>query len=502
MIDIFLNTSTTERRAALQENGRVTEIFVERPDENRIAGNIYKGRVKDVLPGMQAAFVDIGREKNGFLYRDELAGYKQKKEPLEEKENRSISEFITQGQTVLVQVLKEEFGKKGAKLTENVSLSGKYTVYLPEGGYTGISKKMQEENREGWRSWAAEQLNEEEGVIIRTICEQLDVDIVAADIDYLREDWKEILSLADQTRTPGLVLKDGGIVEQLLRDYSMDDIHQITADYFPVVQQLKRMLRFEERDTKKVAYYQGRENLFAAKGIEKEVEKALKPNVWLKNGGFLVIEKTEALTVIDVNTGRYTGGTDLMETVRRTNLEAAAEIAVQLRLRDISGIVIIDFIDMKKESHKEEVIGELKQALKKDRTTTNVTGMSTLGLVEMTRKKVRRGVEDLLLEPCSGCRGTGRRISAETLAYQAERYIHECRGMESEALVIEMPKRVHDWLHAEGSFLLETWTSRYSFVIYTIPGDEKSSITIRYTGIETEARRRKEALEKQAPARH
>ncbi|SFP74523.1 ribonuclease G [Salibacterium halotolerans] len=474
---------------------------MERPDENRIAGNIYKGRVKDVLPGMQAAFVDIGREKNGFLYRDELIGYKQKQEPLEEKEKRSISEFITEGQTVLVQVLKEEFGKKGARLTENVSLSGKYTVYLPDGGYTGISKKMKEENREGWRTWAESQLREEEGVIIRTVCEHLDVDIVAADIDYLRADWKEILTLAAKTHTPGLVVHGGGIVEQLLRDYSMDDIHQITADYFPAVQQLKRMFRFEEKDTKKVVHYQGRENLFSAEGIEKEMERALKPNVWLKNGGFLVIEKTEALTVIDVNTGRYTGGSDLMETVRRTNLEAAAETAAQLRLRDISGMVVIDFIDMKNDSHKEEVIQELKKALKHDRTTTNVAGMSPLGLVEMTRKKVRRGVEDLLLETCSGCRGTGRRISAETLAYQAERYIHECRDMESDALVIELPKRVYDWLQTDGSFLLDTWRARYAFAIFTISGLSDRDIVIRYTGSKTEARRRKEVLEKQHEAR-
>ncbi|MGY4689425.1 Rne/Rng family ribonuclease [Salibacterium sp. K-3] len=492
---MLLNAATTERRAALRENGRVTEIAVERPDETRIAGNIYKGRVKDVLPGMQAAFVDIGREKNGFLYRDELVGYKQSKEPVEEKEKRSISEFITEGQTVLVQVLKEEFGKKGAKLTENVSLSGKYTVYLPEGAYTGISKKMTEENRETWRAWAQARLDDREGVIIRTICEPLAAEVVAEDLAYLREDWKEIVSLAAQIRTPGLVVRDGGIVERVLRDYSMDQVKSITTDYFPVVQQIKRLLRFEEQDTAKVVHYRGRENLFAAEGIEKEMERALKPNVWLKNGGFLVIEKTEALTVIDVNTGRYTGSSDLSETIRRTNLEAAAEAAVQLRLRDISGIIVIDFIDMKKEAHKEEVITELKRGLKKDRTTTNVAGMSPLGLVEMTRKKVRKGVEDSLLETCSCCRGTGRHISTEAIAYEAERYIHEYREMEAEALVLEVPERVFRWLHEEGSFLLETWSSRYPFVVYPAPGVSGSEVAIRYTGSETEAWRRKEALE-------
>ncbi|MFZ4450540.1 Rne/Rng family ribonuclease [Salibacterium aidingense] len=497
MMDILLNSATTERRAALRENGRITEIFIERPDQERIAGSIYKGRVKDVLPGMQAAFVDIGREKNGFLYRDELVGYKLLQEPYEEKEKRSISEFITEGQIVIVQVMKEEFGQKGARLTENISLSGKYTVYLPEGGYIGISKKMNEEHRESWRSWAGELLSEQEGVIIRTICETLPSQIVAEDIEYLREDWKHIAARAEEKRAPSMISQDGGIVERLLRDYPLESIQQIIVDHLPDVQHIKRLLRYEEKDMGKVIHYKGYENLFSREGVEKELEKALKPRVWLKNGGFLMIEKTEALTVIDVNTGRFTGKNDLTETIRKTNLEAAEEIAAQLRLRDISGIIVIDFIDMKKEAHKEEVMAVLQTALKKDRTKTNVTGMSTLGLVEMTRKKTRKGLAESLFQTCGFCYGTGRRLSEEALAYRTERYIHEYREMEAEAIVLELPNRVYEWLHQNGSSLLETWKHRYPFSIYLVSGREGEEISIRFAGEKAEAQKRANSSGKQ-----
>ncbi|RSL32699.1 Rne/Rng family ribonuclease [Salibacterium salarium] len=501
MIDILLNTATTERRGAVRENGKVKEIFIERPEEERIAGSIYKGRVKDVLPGMQAAFVDIGREKNGFLYRDELVGYKLLEEAYEVKEKRSISEFITEGQEVIVQVTKEEFGQKGARLTENVSLSGKYTVFLPDGGYIGISKKMSTEDvREEWRTRAENMLVDQEGMIIRTICESLTEDIVAEDIRFLREDWERIMKEATSKRPPSLIYQDAGIVERLLRDYPLDQIQKIIVDHFPDVQAIKRLLRFEKKDIEKVVHYRGHENLFSAQGVEKELDKALKPKVWLKNGGFLMIEKTEALTVIDVNTGRFTGKQDLEETIRKTNIEAATEIAAQLRLRDISGLIVIDFIDMKREENKEAVVKILEHELQKDRTKTNVAGMSTLGLVEMTRKKVRKGLEDTLFQACEPCQGTGLIVSDEAMAYRVERLLHEHREMEAEAMVLEVPARVYDWLHYQnqGLKLLAAWQNRYDFTLFLFAASSVKHITIRYTGTIEMAQERLESLKQQS----
>ncbi|MDQ0298712.1 ribonuclease G [Salibacterium salarium] len=497
MIDILLNTATTERRGAVRENGKIKEIFIERPAEERIAGSIYKGRVKDVLPGMQAAFVDIGRKKNGFLYRDELVGYKLLDEAYEVKEKRSISEFITEGQEVVVQVTKEEFGQKGARLTENVSLSGKYTVYLPDGGYIGVSKKMStEDSREKWRTQAQRMLHNQEGVIIRTICEPLAEDIVAEDIRFLREDWERLMKDAKTKRTPSLIYQDGGIVERVLRDYPLEQIQQIIMDHLPDVQYVKRLLRYEEKDIEKVVHYKGNENLFSSQGVEKELDKALKPTVWLKNGGFLMIEKTEALTVIDVNTGRYTGKQDLEETIRKTNIEAAVEIATQLRLRDISGLIVIDFIDMKKEENKETVVNTLERELGKDRTKTNVAGMSSLGLVEMTRKKIRKGLADTLLQACEPCNGAGLVFSEEAIAYQIERLLHEYRETEAEAMVLEVPKRVYEWLHDQGAQFLSSWENRYHFTLFLCGSPFTEKITIRYNGTIQIAKDRLESLKR------
>ncbi|WP_158738215.1 Rne/Rng family ribonuclease [Alteribacillus sp. YIM 98480] len=491
MFELIFNTATTERRAAVKKNGKVIELYMERSTDERIAGSIYKGRVKDVLPGMEAAFVDIGREKNGFLHRNELVGYKQLKESEIEKEKRSISEFITQGQEIIVQVTKEEFGDKGARLTENVSLPGKYTVFMPEGGYIGVSKRMSSEDiREHWRSQVRSMLEDREGIVVRTSCENRSEKIVEQDIFYLREDWHSVLRTAETKRAPALIYQDGGIIERLLRDYAFENMDRIVVDHFPDVRYIKRLLRFEEEDIKKVFHYKGKENIFSAEGIEKDLDKALKPKVWLKSGGFLMIEKTEALTVIDVNTGRFTGRSDLEETIRKTNTEAAYEIASQLRLRDISGIIVIDFIDMKQNKNKQKVVSALKHALTEDHTKTNVGDMSSFGLVEMTRKKVRRSLADSQFSNCEVCRGSGRLLSEEAMAYRVERIIHEHRELEAEAMVLELPVRVFNWLNEQGKALLKKWEERYPFVLYFLAHPAKDGIHIRFTGTAEEAEKR------------
>ncbi|MFB5664146.1 Rne/Rng family ribonuclease [Alteribacillus sp. HJP-4] len=488
-MEVIFNTATTERRAVLRENGKTVEIIIERPEQDRIAGSIIKGRVKDVLPGMQAAFVDIGREKNGFLYRNELLAFKQLEEPEEIKQKLSISEFLKEGQEILVQVNKEEFGEKGARLTENIALPGKYTVYMPEGAYIGISKRMSNEAvREQWRTAASHLLNLREGLIIRTICETVPEDVVAEDIRYLREDWKQALDAVKSVKPPAVVHRDGGIVERLLRDHPLEKMNRIIFDHQPDIKLAKRLLRYEQKDTAKIEHYRGYENVFSHYGVEREIERALQPKVWLKNGGSLMIEKTEALTVIDVNTGRFTGKTNLEETILQTNRLAAEEIAVQLRLRDISGIIVIDFIDMKRETDQDAVLRTLRQELRRDRTTSNVLGISQIGLVEMTRKKVRKSLTDILTDACPACSGSGVRRSDEALVFEAERLVHEHREIEEEAIVLEWPDRAEIW--AEASGLLNQWMDRYPFRIYSAASAGSDRINILFKGTTTEAEKK------------
>ncbi|SFE70931.1 Rne/Rng family ribonuclease [Alteribacillus iranensis] len=491
MYEIICNTATTEKRAAVKKNGELMEIRIEHPDDNRMAGNIYKGRVKDVIPGMEAAFVDIGREKNGYLSRNELISYKSSRDPDTEKSRRSISEFITEGQEIIVQVTKEEFGDKGARLTENVTIPGAYTVYMPAGSYIGVSKRMStEEKRERWRQKAKNMLLGDEGIIIRTMCEHISENLVKKDLQYLREDWEETLRKAQHQQPPTLIYQESGILARLLRDYPIEKVDTMWLDHQPDVQYMKRFVRDHEEHIKKMKYYTEKENIFSKKGVEKQLDRALQPKVWLKSGGFIIIEHTEAMTVVDVNTGRFTGKANLEETIRKTNIEAAEEIARQLRLRDISGIIIIDFIDMKEEKNKDQVLSTFQQALKEDRTTTNVRGFSPLGLVEMTRKKVRRSLADTMFESCKTCRG-GKALSRKALVFRLERLIHEHREEEAEALVIEIPERVIRWLEEETE-LVNKWQERYSFCIYLCAHESHESIDIRFMGGKKEAEERVE----------
>lgn len=481
MMELIFNTSTTEQRGAIKENGKTVELFIEKLGEGQVVGNIYKGRVIDVLPGMDAAFIDIGRKRNGFLHKSELISYQ--KATREKQTNQNIASFIQEGQEIIVQVTKEEFGTKGVRLTEHISLPGKYAVYMPDSGYIGISKRMTSEAvREKWREKVKHLLKEEEGLILRTSAETVPEHVVAEDIDYLRKDWKNILKRAKHKKTPSVIYENKGMIERLLHDYSIDDIDRIVVDNVTDVQFLKRLFRFEEKDVKKIEWYQGKENIFHREQVEKELEKALQPKVWLKNGGFLFIEKTEALTVIDVNTGKFTGKDDVAETILKTNLEAAKEIAYQLRLRNISGIILIDFIAMKRSDHQKQVVAYLEKELAKDRSRATLKEMSSLGLVEVTRKKVRKSLAETYLTPCMTCGGTGEVLSVEALMYKLERLIHEYREVDDEALVFHIPKRLFHWLHEERQDMLDKWKERYAFTLFFQPNDDVETIHLRYMG--------------------
>lgn len=443
MKTFIFNMLTSERRLAILENKKVVEILIERPDINKIIGNVYKGKVVNVLPGMQAAFVDIGLEKNGFLYRDELVSFQQSSEAEDVKKERSISQFVTVGQEILVQVTKEGFGKKGPRLTEVVSFPGKYIVYMPNAGYVGVSKRMEnEEVREEWRKIGTELCQGEEGMIIRTATEGLTKEKVAQDLFFLRKLWEDVWKEGKGLKPPALIHEDNSILEKVVRDINFDEVDKIIIDSMKDYLLLKEMFTPFPELLGKLHFYQERESVFARFNIEAELEKAMRRQVWLKSGAYLVIDQTEALTVFDVNTGKFTGKLDLQDTIVKTNIEAAKEIARQLRLRDIGGIIVIDFIDMKYEKDKETVLNAFSTVLKNDRTKTNVLGFTGLGLLEMTRKKVRQNLQDSVSSPCPTCLGKGKVLSDEAIAHKIERALWEYKGMDSEAILIEVPPNI------------------------------------------------------------
>ncbi|WP_368503665.1 ribonuclease E/G [Alkalihalophilus sp. As8PL] len=498
---IYFNTVTRERRAAIVENGHVVELMVERPTENRIVGNVYIGRVVNVLPGMQAAFIDIGRDKNGFLYRDDLLSFHLSEEEEEIKKQRNISEFVTKGQELLVQVTKEGFGTKGPRLSGVVSLPGKYSVYMPEGGYVGVSRRMgSDEERERWRTTGEALLKDNEGMIIRTVCEGKDAVIIEHDLHFLRTSWQKVWQESKDKKAPALIHQGSGLIERMMLDFSLDQVDDIIIDNPNDYQTLKALLAPYAEVDDKVHFYHDKENIFTAYGIDKELDKALRRQIWLKNGAYLIIDQTEALTVIDVNTGKFTGKTDLHDTVRKTNLEAAKEIARQLRLRDTSGIIIIDFIDMKREEDREYVLEAFKRGLKYDRTKTNVVGLTGLGLVELTRKKVRQSLQASLSKACPTCREQGTVLSDEAQAYKIERMIWEYRGMDQEAILVELPSSVSTVLAGLKGELLKQLEESVGFRIFLSPNKHMSeeSYAIRYVGEVAEATKQLERLKKKA----
>lgn len=489
MIKIYFNLATTERRVAIVENNEVVEILIERPVENRLVGNIYKARVVNVLPGMEAAFVDIGREKNGFIYRDDLLSFQLSNEEDSIKKQKKISQYISQGEEIFVQVTKEAFGTKGPRLSGVISFPGKYLVYMPEGGYIGVSRKIQnEEERERLKKIGEKLTVGNEGLIIRTVSTNITEEEIAHEIDVLRKLWQDILEQSKEKKTPALIYQDNGIVERIIRDFPLNRVSEIVIDHIDDYKKLQQLLKIYPKELEKVKLYQEKENIFSAYGIEKELEKALRRQVWLKNGAYLMIDRTEALTVIDVNTGKFTGRNDIRETIVKTNVEAAKEIGRQLRLRDISGIIIIDFIDMKTDEDKQTVLQALKKALESDRTKTNVVGLTGLGLVELTRKKIRQNLTDSLSTQCSECNGKAVVLSNEAQAYRIERHLYEYRNMDNEALVVEVHPDVAKILY-EIKVELE---QKVNYKIYILENSllKQKQYLIPYIGTKEEAEKR------------
>ncbi|WP_068615772.1 Rne/Rng family ribonuclease [Paenibacillus tuaregi] len=391
---------------ALLEQGKLVEYAVECSEESGAVGSIFKGRVVNVIPGMQAAFVDIGQKKNAFLYIDDVLHPHLEKQP---KQKPSITELLRVGQELLVQVVKDASGTKGARVTTHYSLPGRWIVYMPISGYVAVSKRIDRE----WERTRLKQLGEElraeeEGLIIRTVAEHEHPEAIAEDLRLLRGLWKSIEEEGARAHAPVLLHQDLSMVQRLMRDVYIPQTGELILDSKEQAEEAALFLEgMLQGDFPKVYNYQEERPIFEAYGIQEQLDKDFQRKLWLPGGGYLIWDRTEALTVIDVNTGKFTGTDNLENTVFQTNLEAASEIARLLRLRDTGGIVIIDFIDMVLEEHRDRVLDRLEMAMRPDRTQHHILGWTKLGLLELTRKKMREG-SGSYPGTCKACHGTGR----------------------------------------------------------------------------------------------
>ena len=408
--EIVLQSQAQGMRAAVFEHGDLVEVFEEEVGSSQLVGNIYRGRVENVLPGMQAAFVDIGLDKNAFLYvGDAVPSRFEEDEKVVPAVNERIERVVQPRQELLVQIVKEPVGSKGARISVNLTLPGRYVVLLPQVSYVGVSRKILDSNeRTRLRDLATLSKPEGMGVIVRTLAGGIDGDEIAEDIGRLVAHWQALQPKIPHVSVPGLVHKDVDLISRLVRDWIDRDVEKITVDRDEVAQVLRKALREIEHPAAKQIFVVTGEDLFARYGVDDEIRKMLRSKVWLKSGGYLVIQQTEALIVIDVNTGKYVGQHSLEETVVHTNLEAAREIARQLRLRNLGGIIIIDFIDMTSKEDQQQVIEVLETACAPDKTKSQILGLTQLGLVEMTRKKVGQTLAVRYTAPCPTCDGSGR----------------------------------------------------------------------------------------------
>lgn len=396
---------------AIVEDGRLRDYAVERNDETHIGNHIYKGTIQNILPALQAAFVNIGRRKNAFLYMGDIFPRAATKEQIQQT-------HISIGQSILVQVIKEERGTKGAKVTANVSLAGRYAVLMPTVDYIGVSKKIRDEGeRDRLRAIAGPIKPDGMGLIIRTVAKGVDEENLRADIRYLLRTWDSICQRYKLAKKPKLLYREADLVMRMMRDHFTSDVKKVIVDDKDAYDRICQVFT-DKSWQERIEWYQGKQPIFEAYHLEEEIRGLMSRQVPLPSGGNLVIDHTEALTVIDVNSSKYTGNSTLQETIFHVNKEAAVEIARQLRLRDIGGIIIIDFIDMAQPEKRDEILQILERETAQDCTKTRVLGMTALNLVEITRKKARQSLHQVQFSPCDVCGGSGFLLSPETVAIQ------------------------------------------------------------------------------------
>ncbi len=491
--ELLVNVTPRETRVAVIENGMLQETFIERANRRGLVGNIYKGCVCRVLPGMQAAFVDIGLERAAFLHASDIVGASE--DPADEgtpdpadtqhiaqpdrppfaaqqaRAVKSITDLVHDGQEVLVQVIKDPLGTKGARLTTHISIPSCYLVYMPGAGTIGVSQRIEEEEertrlrdlvadlmrrRTGANQSDGEAENDSaltaslngDGYIVRTAAESASEELMLADMDFLAKLWASVTERTRGAKAPDMVHEDLPLVIRTLRELTGTEIERARVDSRETMRKLVDFTeRFVPEMVASIEHYTGDRPIFDIYGVEDEIQKALGRKVQLKSGGHLIIDQTEAMTTIDINTGAYVGHRNLEETIFKTNLEASQAIARQLRLRNLGGIIIIDFIDMRSEEHKRQVLRALEKSLDRDHTKTHISDVSALGLVQMTRKRTRESLEHVLCDPCPTCSGRGSIKTADTVCYEIFREIlREARQFDTEKLLVIASQEVIDTL--------------------------------------------------------
>lgn len=450
--EIIASVEPFETRVAVQEDGTLSHIFIERGEP--LAGNVYKGKVVNVLPGMDAAFIDIGLDRNAFLHVTDIRSQRLAGEEVEEPFGRgAIAERLRPGQEILVQVTKEPMGTKGARVTTYVALPAHYLVLMPTVNYVGVSRRITSDGERKRLRQTAERIKPEGmGLIVRTAAEGVGERELQADVDFLLSVWNRVTERAKGGRAPTLIYQDLRLVRRVVRDLLTDEVDRFVIDSPDDYGRILDLLSsFAPALRSRVSLYKGEEPIFEHFGLERELERALRRKVWLRSGGYIVIDRTEALTVIDVNTGKYVGKTDLASTIFKTNTEAIGEIVRQIILRDIGGIILVDFIDMENERHRQRVLQALHEAIKADRAKVHIIDLTRLGLVEITRKRVYQDLEEVMRTPCPYCEGRGRVLSPETMSLRVRRELRKLvRTTKARAVLVEVHPQVQALLSRDG----------------------------------------------------
>ncbi|MCK7458976.1 ribonuclease G [Idiomarina aminovorans] len=458
-VEVLMNVTPTEARVVLVENGILQEVHIERQAKRGLVGNIYMGKVSRVLPGMQAAFIDIGLDKAAFLHASDIVVQVEGDDlpPLDEKPQQNITKLVHQGQHIMVQVVKDPLGTKGARLTTDVTLPSRYLVFMPKSDHVGVSQRIEEgEERERLREIAADVSENDGKFIVRTAAEGALEQSLRGDAEFLFRLWEKIKKRKKSQRKVGMLYEDLNLSCRVLRDFVGEEIERIRVDSKVTFDTLKVFTQdFIPELTEVLEYYNGDRPIFDLFNVENEMQRALDRRVDLKSGGSLIIDQTEAMTTVDINTGAFVGHRNLEETIFNTNIEATQSIARQLRLRNLGGIIIIDFIDMQDEEHKRRVLHSLEQALAKDRAKTTINGFTSLGLVEMTRKRIRESLEHVLCSECPVCQGRGSMKTVETVCYEIMREIVRVhKAYEADKFVVYASAQVSEALLNEESHAL------------------------------------------------
>ncbi len=472
--DIYISKTDRETRVAILENLELVEFFVEKAESQRLVGNIYKGKIENVVKGISALFVDIGMKQNAFLPFSEISDsdsvielmnlirksrdFNIKKNSGSSKEQNNLDPYFKKDQEILVQVIKEPFARKGARVTTDISLPGRFIVLVPFTNYIGISKKIVRKKEKIRLKKIAKAIKPDNfGLIIRTVCEKQDDKAIEADLASLMEKWKQLLKNSREATAPDLVFSDVSTTSSVMRDLMTADVDKIIVDKKNSFKQIQTYIKsIDPAYVDKLEYYNSKKPLFDQFDIEKQYNKSLQKKIWLKSGGFIIIEHTEAMTTVDVNSGKFISKKNHERTSVKTNLEAAREVARQLRLRDIGGLIVIDFIDMLESANKINIFNELKKELQKDRAKVALSQISEFGLLEMTRQRTRVTLIDTVSEECPLCLGAGRITSKASLVTQIESWFRRFRAHSKE-------RRVSLFVHPELATYLKESTNNIVF---------------------------------------